>query len=120
MELIVFQSAFYPLVQGKDSSFLIRRRKAPRAFEKEIAMTKSTDEKALTDIVKEMATSMTAEQSTRHWADDALWFDIPAFASRGLEPAKVLQPCNGPYPIPWPTAVAKRYASVAIRTTRTR
>ena len=50
-------------------------------------MTKSTDEKTLTGIVKEMATSMTAEQSTRHWADDALWFDIPPFASRGVQPA---------------------------------
>jgi ketosteroid isomerase-like protein len=55
---------------------------------KEIAMTKTADRKALTDIVREMATSMTAEQSTRHWAKDALWFDIPAFASRGLAPAK--------------------------------
>ncbi|HEV8072408.1 MAG TPA: nuclear transport factor 2 family protein [Planctomycetaceae bacterium] len=26
-------------------------------------------------------------QSTRHWAEDALWFDIPPFASRGVQPA---------------------------------
>jgi ketosteroid isomerase-like protein len=30
---------------------------------------------------------MTGAQSTRHWADDALWFDIPPFASRGIQPA---------------------------------
>jgi len=45
------------------------------------------DRDALTAIVKEMAESMTGAQSTKHWADDALWFDIPPFASRGVEPA---------------------------------
>ena len=45
------------------------------------------DKKILTAIVKEMAESMTGAQSTKHWADDALWFDIPAFASRGIQPA---------------------------------
>ena len=30
---------------------------------------------------------MTGAQSTRHWAADALWFDIPPFASKGLQPA---------------------------------
>ena len=45
------------------------------------------DKEALVSIVKEMAESMTGAQSTRHWAKDALWFDIPAFASRGVEPA---------------------------------
>jgi ketosteroid isomerase-like protein len=30
---------------------------------------------------------MTGAQSTRHWAEDVLWFDIPAFASKGVEPA---------------------------------
>jgi ketosteroid isomerase-like protein len=45
------------------------------------------DRDALTAIVKEMAESMTGVQSTKHWADDALWFDIPPFASRGVEPA---------------------------------
>jgi ketosteroid isomerase-like protein len=34
-----------------------------------------------------MSESMTGAQSTKHWADDALWFDIPPFASRGLKPA---------------------------------
>jgi ketosteroid isomerase-like protein len=34
-----------------------------------------------------MAQSMTGAQSTKHWAEDALWFDIPAFASRGIQPA---------------------------------
>jgi ketosteroid isomerase-like protein len=45
------------------------------------------DKEILTSIVKEMAESMTGSQSTRHWAEDALWFDIPAFASRGIQPA---------------------------------
>ena len=45
------------------------------------------DKEALVAIVKEMAESMTGAQSTKHWAEDALWFDIPAFASRGLQPA---------------------------------
>jgi ketosteroid isomerase-like protein len=45
------------------------------------------DKDALAAIVKEMAESMTGAQSTKHWADDALWFDIPAFASRGIQPA---------------------------------
>jgi ketosteroid isomerase-like protein len=45
------------------------------------------DEKTLIAILKEMAESMTGAQSTRHWAEDALWFDIPPFASKGLKPA---------------------------------
>jgi ketosteroid isomerase-like protein len=74
----------------------IRRRdrdKPRREIEKEIAMTDAAnkqqqrDKEILTGIVKEMAESMTGAQSTKHWADDALWFDIPAFASRGIQPA---------------------------------
>jgi ketosteroid isomerase-like protein len=50
--------------------------------------TSSKEDKAiLIAIVKDMSESMTGEQSTKHWADDALWFDIPPFASRGLKPA---------------------------------
>jgi ketosteroid isomerase-like protein len=45
------------------------------------------DKKALVAIVKEMSESMTGAQSTKHWARNALWFDIPAFASRGVAPA---------------------------------
>ena len=45
------------------------------------------DKAALISIVKEMSESMTGAQSTKHWADDALWFDIPPFASRGVRPA---------------------------------
>ncbi|HEY4012936.1 MAG TPA: nuclear transport factor 2 family protein [Polyangiaceae bacterium] len=45
------------------------------------------DKEALVSIVKEMSESMTGAQSTKHWAEDALWFDIPAFASRGVQPA---------------------------------
>ena len=46
------------------------------------------DRQAILSIVNEMATSMTGAQSTRHWAPDALWFDIPAFASKGVQPAR--------------------------------
>ncbi|HEX3458502.1 MAG TPA: nuclear transport factor 2 family protein [Candidatus Baltobacteraceae bacterium] len=45
------------------------------------------DKQAIISIVQEMADSITGAQSTRHWAADALWFDIPAFASRGVQPA---------------------------------
>ena len=45
------------------------------------------DREILISIVKEMAESMTGAQSTRHWAADALWFDIPPFASKGIPPA---------------------------------
>jgi limonene-1,2-epoxide hydrolase len=45
------------------------------------------DKEALVSIVKEMSESMTGVQSTRHWAEDAVWFDIPPFASRGVQPA---------------------------------
>ena len=45
------------------------------------------DKEAIVSIVKEMSESMTGAQSTKHWAEDALWFDTPAFASRGLQPA---------------------------------
>jgi ketosteroid isomerase-like protein len=45
------------------------------------------DKQAIISIVKDMADSMSGAQSTRYWAEDALWFDIPAFASRGVQPA---------------------------------
>lgn len=46
-----------------------------------------TDKAILISIVKEMTESSTGAQSTKHWADDALWFDIPPFASKGIIPA---------------------------------
>lgn len=52
-----------------------------------IADSAKQDKEILFSIVKEMSESMTGEQSTRHWAEDALWFDIPAFASKGVKPA---------------------------------
>ena len=52
--------------------------------------TTEQDEEAITSIVREMASSMTGAQSTRHWAPDVLWFDIPPFASRGVTPARKL------------------------------
>ncbi|HET6842854.1 MAG TPA: hypothetical protein VFK06_14435, partial [Candidatus Angelobacter sp.] len=45
------------------------------------------DKAAIVSIVKEMSESMTGAQSTKHWANDALWFETPPIASRGLEPA---------------------------------
>ena len=45
------------------------------------------DRETIISIVKEMTESMTGLQSTKHWSKDALWFDIPAFASRGVQPA---------------------------------
>jgi len=54
---------------------------------KPISDIKGKDRDALVPIVKEMTESMTGAQSTRHWAEDALWFDIPPFASRGVQPA---------------------------------
>jgi ketosteroid isomerase-like protein len=45
------------------------------------------DREAIAAIIEEMAASMSGAQSTRHWAEDALWFDIPAFASKGIKPA---------------------------------
>ena len=49
--------------------------------------TAEKDKEIIISIVKEMAESMTGVQSTRHWAEDALWFDIQPFASRGVQPA---------------------------------
>src|SRR6476659_3913710 len=46
-----------------------------------------SDKQPLVSVDKEMTESMTGTQSTRHWAEDALWFDIPPFASRGVQPA---------------------------------
>ncbi|HEX4544268.1 MAG TPA: nuclear transport factor 2 family protein [Candidatus Acidoferrum sp.] len=45
------------------------------------------DKETILSIVKEMAESMTGLQSTKHWSKDVLWFDIPAFASRDVQPA---------------------------------
>ena len=39
-------------------------------------------------VVREMAKSRTGAQSTKHWADRALWFDLAPFASRGVQPAR--------------------------------
>ena len=57
------------------------------AFIKIINDSSEQDKQTLFAIVKEMSESMTGAQSTRHWAQDALWFDIPAFASKGVQPA---------------------------------
>jgi hypothetical protein len=41
------------------------------------------DQEILFSIVKEMSESMTGAQSTRHWAEDTLWFDIPPIPPYG-------------------------------------
>lgn len=38
------------------------------------------DRETLISIVKEMAASTSGKQSTKHWAKDTLWLDIPPFA----------------------------------------
>lgn len=43
------------------------------------------DKGILISMVKEMAESFTGKQSTKNWADNALWFDIPPIAVRGKE-----------------------------------
>jgi ketosteroid isomerase-like protein len=43
------------------------------------------DKKILLSIVKDMSKSMTGAQSTKHWADGALWFDVVPFASKGIK-----------------------------------
>lgn len=45
------------------------------------------DKEILITIVKDMSKSMTGAQSTKHWSNNALWFDIAPFASKGIKPA---------------------------------
>lgn len=45
------------------------------------------DKDTLIAIVKEMTQSFSGKESTKYWTDDTLWFDIPAFASKGIKPA---------------------------------
>lgn len=51
-------------------------------------MNMENDKKAILSIVEEMSKSMTGAKSTKHWADNAMWFDIAPFASKGVKPAK--------------------------------
>jgi ketosteroid isomerase-like protein len=54
---------------------------------KTVADSVNPDRNILFSIVKDMSESLTGKQSTKDWAEDALWFDIPAFASKGVQPA---------------------------------
>jgi len=47
--------------------------------------TTEKDKEILVSLVKEMTESFTGLQSTKHWAEDALWFDIPPMAVKGKE-----------------------------------
>jgi ketosteroid isomerase-like protein len=49
--------------------------------------TREKDKETLIGLVKSMTESSTGAQSTTHWAHDALWYDIPPFASKGIAPA---------------------------------
>ncbi len=49
--------------------------------------TMEKDKEMLLSMVKSMTESLTAAQSTEHWAEDVLWFDIPPFVSKGIAPA---------------------------------
>jgi len=51
------------------------------------SLSTEKDKNILLSIVEEIAKSMTGAQSTKHWADNALWFDVAPFASKGIEPA---------------------------------
>ena len=50
--------------------------------------TADSDKRIVEEIVREMASSKSGAQFTSHWANDALWFNVPPFASRGVSPAK--------------------------------
>ena len=45
------------------------------------------DKKVLIAMVQEMADAQTAEQITKYWSDDVLWFDIQPHASKGKNKA---------------------------------
>ena len=45
------------------------------------------DKEILINMVRDMTKSMTGRQSTMNWAENALWFDIAPFASKGIKPA---------------------------------
>ncbi|WP_294609329.1 nuclear transport factor 2 family protein [uncultured Bacteroides sp.] len=45
------------------------------------------DKEILIAMVKDMTKSMTGKQSTMNWAENALWFDIAPFVSKGIKPA---------------------------------
>ncbi|MDR0868766.1 MAG: nuclear transport factor 2 family protein [Planctomycetota bacterium] len=51
------------------------------------AKTLAKDKEVIIAIINEMAESMTGAQSTKHWTEDTIWFDIPAFAAKGIKPA---------------------------------
>src|SRR6476469_2825446 len=65
-------------------------RPGPRDERSSTMTTAEQDKEAIISIVREMAESMTGAQTTRHWAPDVLWVDIPPFASRGVPPARKL------------------------------
>ncbi|MDR3076726.1 MAG: nuclear transport factor 2 family protein [Synergistaceae bacterium] len=45
------------------------------------------DKEILLSIIDESSKSMTGAQSTKHWTNNTIWFDIPPFASKGVKPA---------------------------------
>ncbi|MCY4780593.1 hypothetical protein ORI89_13110 [Sphingobacterium sp. UT-1RO-CII-1] len=50
-------------------------------------MIYNDDKEILVSMVEAMTKSKSGLESTKNWAKDALWYDIPPFASRGIKPA---------------------------------
>jgi hypothetical protein len=55
--------------------------------EKQLSVGIEKDKEILVAMVKDMTGSTTGAQSTKDWTEDALWFNIPPFASKGIPPA---------------------------------
>jgi len=49
--------------------------------------SEAQEKKILLSLVEEMSKSMSGAQSTKDWAENALWFDVAPFASKGIKPA---------------------------------
>lgn len=50
-------------------------------FVKEITIM--NDKEILLDIVKQLTEAHSGTEFTKHWTDDTLWFDVPAYAAKG-------------------------------------
>ncbi|MCL4640455.1 MULTISPECIES: Cif family virulence factor [Olivibacter] len=50
-------------------------------------MIRKDDKEILVSMVETMTKSTSGLESTKNWATNALWYDIPPFASRGIQPA---------------------------------
>ncbi len=80
----IIVSASYVTVSVGEASHVVTAHMHQKA--KEVTMTLN-DKEILLAILEEISKSMTGAQSTKHWAENAVWFDIPPFASKGIPPA---------------------------------